>query len=173
LLIESSFFITGVGLAISLTINIVFTTTLKNGTVMNGIFQGTYGIGGSIGPLIGTSIVSHGLPWSRFYAMCLGLAAFNLFFSGWAYRNYEEDAPTLAERVDSYEAHGTTRWAAFKKILSNKIAVLGAAFVFAYQGSEVAISGWVISFLVNYRGGDPSKVGYVTSGFWAGVTLGM
>jgi fucose permease len=50
--------------------------------------------------------------------------------------------------------------------------VLGALFIFAYQGSEVAISGWVISFLVQFRHGDPSKVGYVTSGFWAGITLG-
>lgn len=41
-----------------------------------------------------------------------------------------------------------------------------------YQGSEVAISGWVISYLIHYRDGDPSKVGNVTSGFWGGITLG-
>ena len=29
-----------------------------------------------------------------------------------------------------------------------------------------------ISYLINYRGGDPAKVGYVTAGFWAGITLG-
>jgi fucose permease len=42
----------------------------------------------------------------------------------------------------------------------------------AYQGAEVSISGWVISYLINYRGGDPAQVGYVTSGFWGGITLG-
>lgn len=36
----------------------------------------------------------------------------------------------------------------------------------------MSISGWVISFLVQFRNGDPSKVGYVTAGFWAGITLG-
>lgn len=41
-----------------------------------------------------------------------------------------------------------------------------------YQGGEVAISGWVISYLIHYRKGDPSQVGNVTSGFWAGITLG-
>jgi fucose permease len=41
-----------------------------------------------------------------------------------------------------------------------------------YQGAEVAISGWVISYLIHYRRGDPSHVGNVTSGFWAGITVG-
>lgn len=41
-----------------------------------------------------------------------------------------------------------------------------------YQGAEVAISGWVISYLIHYRKGDPSQVGNVTSGFWGGITLG-
>lgn len=36
----------------------------------------------------------------------------------------------------------------------------------------MAISGWVISYLIHYRKGDPSQVGNVTSGFWAGITLG-
>jgi hypothetical protein len=30
----------------------------------------------------------------------------------------------------------------------------------------VSISGWIISYLINYRDGDPAKVGYVTAGFW-------
>lgn len=41
-----------------------------------------------------------------------------------------------------------------------------------YQGSEVAISGWVISYLIHYREGEPSQVGNVTAGFWGGITLG-
>ena len=36
----------------------------------------------------------------------------------------------------------------------------------------MAISGWVISYLIHYRQGDPSKVGNVTSGFWGGITVG-
>jgi len=36
----------------------------------------------------------------------------------------------------------------------------------------VSISGWVISFLIATRKGNPSSVGYVTAGFWGGITLG-
>lgn len=39
------------------------------------------------------------------------------------------------------------------------------------QGAEVAISGWVISYLIKYRHGEPSQVGYVTAGFWGGITV--
>ncbi|KAJ4149304.1 hypothetical protein NW754_000743 [Fusarium falciforme] len=53
-----------------------------------------------------------------------------------------------------------------------RVVLLGSIFIFAYQGAEVSISGWVISFLINARDGDPSSVGYVTAGFWAGITLG-
>jgi len=51
-----------------------------------------------------------------------------------------------------------------KEALKNPATLAGALFIFAYQGAEVSTSGWVISFLISYRGGDPSKVGYVTSG---------
>ena len=36
----------------------------------------------------------------------------------------------------------------------------------------MAISGWVISYLIHYRRGSPSQVGNVTSGFWGGITVG-
>lgn len=76
----------------------------------------------------------------------------------------------------------------------SRTTVMGACFIFAYQGAEVSISGWVLSFLLAYReapfqtGSPPispsgynplvsgaasntGSLGYVTSGFWAGLTL--
>lgn len=47
-----------------------------------------------------------------------------------------------------------------------------ALFFFLYVGTEVTAGGWVVSFLVDLRNGVPSKVGYVASGFWGGLTLG-
>lgn len=46
-----------------------------------------------------------------------------------------------------------------------------AFFILFYQGSEVSLAGWIVTFLLDYRGG-PSSVGYVASGFWGGLTLG-
>ena len=55
--------------------------------------------------------------------------------------------------------------------LQNYRTWLLALFVLFYQGAEVSLAGWVVTFLLDYRHGS-SSVGYVASGFWGGLTLG-
>ncbi|GMG56138.1 unnamed protein product [Ambrosiozyma monospora] len=45
-------------------------------------------------------------------------------------------------------------------------------WVLFYQGAEVSLGGWVVTFLEDYRGGSESSTGYVASGLWGGVTVG-
>ncbi|TVY54956.1 Bypass of stop codon protein 6 [Lachnellula cervina] len=177
-----SYFLLGLGMAINLAIGQVYCANLANNTVIVGLFQGAYGIGGTMAPLIATSMVSRGYLWSRFYIILLSIATFNLFFAAWAFWEYEkhEDEsdpvlpPPASEQSNRNQPSATSgrRWNSMKTLLTHKTTVFGALFIFAYQGAEVSISGWVISFLVQFRNGDPSKVGYVTAGFWAGITLG-
>jgi fucose permease len=172
-------------MATNLAISQVFCSNLANNTALVGFYQGAYGIGGITGPLIATALVSHGFKWSRFYIIELCLAFFNLMFSAWAFWNYERESETSdavlpapaqdTEHTSSRKGRNESanrQWQSFKTLISNKPTVLGAFFIFCYQGAEVAISGWIISFLIQFRHGDPSKVGFVTSGFWAGITLG-
>ena len=156
-----------------------FIVNLANGTVFLGTMQGFYGVGGIVSPLMATAMVSHGVHWSYFYFISLSLALSSFALMGWSFWGYEKEAPvqlvTALERTASrqvVEQEGPTKVEILKRALKNKTTLLGALFIFAYQGAEVAISGWVISFLLNYRNGDLKKVGYVTSGFWAGITLG-
>jgi fucose permease len=125
------------------------------------------------------------------------MAAFNLVFAGWSFWRYEKEitqqpnilSPTeqsplenqaagmpqdQSNAVSSTQPKVTARsqFTSMAKAVKSKIVLLGALFIFAYQGAEVSISGWVISFLLTTRHGDPSSVGYVTAGFWAGITLG-
>lgn len=170
-------------MAMNLAITQVFVSNLASSTTLLGIFQGCYGIGGVIGPLVATTIVSRGAPWSRYYLLTLSIAVYNFFSSGWSFWHYERDASVqlmsgLEQTASRQQASENTvrnskgKWQAFKALLGNKPTFLGALFIFAYQGAEVSISGWVISFLVQYRNGDLSRVGYVTAGFWGGITLG-
>ncbi|KUJ22115.1 putative MFS efflux transporter [Mollisia scopiformis] len=169
-----AFFILGAGMSLILAIGQVYCANLANNTVITGLYQGAYGIGGIIAPLIATSIVSRGYLWSRFYLILLGLAVFNFFFASWAFWKYETKSdPILPRQVNEPRATMSqrTNWGSIKALLTHRTTILGALFIFAYQGAEVAISGWVISFLIQFRNGDPAKVGYVTSGFWAGIAL--
>jgi fucose permease len=174
-----SFYLLGFGMAMLQGMNNVFIVNLVNGTVILGFMHGSYGVGGVVAPLMATSIVSHKAQWSHFYFIPLSLSVVNLAFLGWSFLGYEKESPVqllaALERTASRQAAAVgepTMGQIVKRALKNKITVLGALFLFAYQGAEVSISGWVISFLIHYRNGDPTHVGYVTSGFWAGITLG-
>lgn len=164
----------GLGEALNLAPNNTFCANLANATTTLGAFHGSYGIGGTIGPLIATALVSHGRQWSTFYFLSLGLTAFNIALAYLSFRHYELDnpPPSLLTRTTSGQRTQNSQSRLLKQALRNKTTILGALFIFAYQGAEVSISGWVISFLISYRHSSPARVGYVTAGFWGGITLG-
>ena len=122
---------------------------------------------GIVGPIIATAMVSHGLLWSRFYFITLGLRLFCIASAGWAFWSYEEEAPTrllaalerTASRREVIEAGEPSKTQLMKQALKSRVTLVGALFIFAYQGAEVSISGWAISFLISYRNGDPARVG--------------
>jgi fucose permease len=77
-----------------------------------------------------------------------------------------------------------------KQILRLRVVHLMAAFILVYVGVEVTIGGmyhipllihnfgnidgrpgWIVTFIINVRGGGPSS-GYISSGFFGGLTLG-
>ncbi|KFY39962.1 hypothetical protein V494_03733 [Pseudogymnoascus sp. VKM F-4513 (FW-928)] len=173
-----SFFFLGFGMAVSLSLNNVFCVGLANATAALGFLHGAYGVGGTIGPLIATALASNGVKWSYFYAIPLFFALSNITAATFAYRNYEADAPAaqlmtaLEQTASRQQADTPTRMQTLKLAARNKTTILGALFIFAYQGAEVSIASWLVSFLISYRHGDAGQVGYVSSGFWLGITLG-
>ncbi|PWY95862.1 MFS efflux transporter [Aspergillus sclerotioniger CBS 115572] len=175
--VVASFFLLGLGIAINLALNNVFCANLVNSTAALGGLGGAYGIGGTIGPLVATALASHGIRWSYLYSINLAMSLVNLAFAAWSFRKYEKDFPVQSlalHRTASRQTHGPNPSGRthLKQALKDRSTLLGALFIFAYQGAEVSISGWVVSFLTSYRRGDPSRVGYVSAGFWAGITVG-
>ena len=182
-----AFLLTGLGMATNLALNNVFVANLTNATTMLGFFHGAYGCGGIIGPLMSTGLVTNGHRWTTFYSIPLGIAAFNLLLAYWSFRNYERDFPqTLLSELEreTSRQHSQRQFRedssvgskpTLREALQNKTTIFGALFIFSYQGAEVSISGWVISFLLTYRSpaaASRASIGYVTAGFWAGITIG-
>ncbi|VEU24189.1 DEKNAAC105318 [Brettanomyces naardenensis] len=75
---------------------------------------------------------------------------------------YEEVNPPKAS-AGTQELHAA---------LNSPITWYLAFFVLFYQGAEVSMGGWVVTFLEVYRHGSTKTTGYVASGFWGGLTLG-
>ncbi len=171
-IVALSFFFAGLGMAINLALNNAFCANLANGTTTLGIFHGSYGLGGIVGPLIATALVTQSARkvWSTFYFVPLSITILNALIAYVTFRHYEHDNPSPNPLHG--QPYPSSKVGLLKKALKNRTTVLGALFIFAYQGAEVSISGWVISFLISYRKSEPSEAGYVTAGFWAGITIG-
>jgi hypothetical protein len=157
----------------NLALNNVYCANTHPPSVILGLAHGSYGIGGIVAPIAGTALVSSGVLWSRFYFLAVGLRICCIVFAGFAFWSYAEDSePTLLTALEATSSRQTAAEGAASKFnelkiaLKNKVTIFGALFIFAYQGAEVSISGWIISYLIKYRDGDPAKVGYVTAGFW-------
>ena len=166
-------FLIGLGAAWAWALNNVFCASMANATTVLGIFHGSYGIGGVLGPLTVTLVTSR-RAWSEFYIISLSLAAFNGIGAYWSCRGYEAEIPSHFLPHSSNQAdRNKPSWSrALVKALHNRTTIVGALFIFAYQGAEVSISGWIISFLLTSRPHPPSQsasLGYVTSGFWGGI----
>ncbi|KAF1984997.1 MFS general substrate transporter [Aulographum hederae CBS 113979] len=178
--VVTAFLFIGLPYSMILAMNNVFCANLADSTVILGAAHGSYGIGGILGPIMATALASNGILWSRFYIITLGVRLLTLVFAGWAFWNYEKEAPSrllsALERTASQQLAVDNGEPSKRKLLvqalKNRVTIMGALFIFAYQGAEVSISGWVISFLISVRHGDPAQVGYVTAGFWGGITVG-
>lgn len=170
-----SFVFIGFGIAINVAMGNIFCHSLQNGTLMLGLLHGSYGIGGTAGPLVATALVTTaGAAWSRYYLLTLGIGVAAVALSLWSFWGIErERSPAAREGEERLDGGGSSLLlGGMVTALRMRVVLLGAVFIFAYQGAEVSISGWVISFLIQARGGDPASVGYVSAGFWAGITLG-
>lgn len=177
-----AFLLVGFGIATNVAIANTFCGSLASGTFILGCLHGCYGIGGTAGPLVATAIVAAAnAPWTRYYVLTLAVFALSIPVALWTFRGYDEEQArqhATASGADGSAGHteiSTTRkealWSMFSS-LKTRVVLLGSTFIFCYQGAEVSISGWVISFLIEARDGTPASVGYVTAGFWGGITLG-
>src|SRR5699024_7128486 len=121
--------------------------------------------------LVATAIASSGVVWSRFYAVAVAIAVMNGIYAGYIFWGFQSDEQVVSSTSAS-SAPAPSKAQLLRRALKSPVTLLGAIFIFAYQGAEVSISGWIISFLVTVRGGDLSAVGNVTAGFWGGIAVG-
>ena len=54
----------------------------------------------------------------------------------------------------------------------NRITWLCSLFLLIYVGTEVAIGGWVVTFMLRVRHAQPFAAGLTSTGFWLGITVG-
>lgn len=171
---------------------------LQNQNELLGFLHGFYGIGATLTPSVSSILITkRGWQWYEIYYILVGMSVSDMVFTfftfmkqnGKAYRNESQSGPgsETAEPESSSNATYTsawakqwawTRWKLSAKnnhtvaCLKAKPVIMCSCFLLSYVGSEVALGGWIVSFMETVRHGSAFKSGLVSSGFWAGITIG-
>lgn len=136
-----------------------------------GVLQGFYALGGIVGPALITYILSQGVPWYFYYRVMAIVAACLLVVDIYAFRKdgpqqYREKC--VEDDSSDEESESASFWDAFHL----KQVWLLSALVYCYQGTEMGLSHWVVTYMIRARHGDPKKMGLISSCLWTGLTLG-
>jgi len=154
------------------------------GNVLEGCLHAFYALGCTFSPLIATSlIVQNGLQWYYFYYILTALSALMLLATGTAF--WVKTGKVYAVEHPREESVSSTKTA-----LKNKVTWLCCVFFLIYGknayfartgghhtdvctvGAEVALGGWIVSFMLHVRRATPYASGIIGTGFWAGMTVG-
>ncbi|KAK0439449.1 hypothetical protein EV421DRAFT_864018 [Armillaria borealis] len=83
----------------------------------------------------------------------------------------EDSDECLAEIGESSRERGASQHSPLRQILSLKNVHLLASFILVYVGVEFTLGGWIVTYVIQLRGGG-ENAGYISSGFFAGLTVG-
>ncbi|KAK7048873.1 major facilitator superfamily domain-containing protein [Favolaschia claudopus] len=162
-----SFVINGVGIAIQGAQANGYVASLKhNSEIKIGLLHGAYGAGALISPLVATQF-SQLSRWSFHYLASLGVALANALVLLIVFRLKGQDE-CLASVGEAAGETSPSEHSTFRQILSTRAVHLLAFFILVYVGVEVTIGGWIVTYIIDVRGGGPSA-GYVSAGFFGGL----
>ncbi|KAK2462133.1 hypothetical protein APHAL10511_005831 [Amanita phalloides] len=148
-----------------------FVAALKNHAhTKMGILHAAYGVGALCAPLVATQFSQLHRHWSFHYLISLGIAITNAVILGNVFRFKTQDE-CLTEIGQPSTATSTTDDSTFSQIIRSKSVHYLAFFTLVYVGVEVTMGGWIVTFIVKVRHGGPSS-GYISSGFFGGLTAG-
>ncbi|KAJ7512736.1 major facilitator superfamily domain-containing protein [Mycena galericulata] len=147
-----------------------YIASLKNSPETKmGLLHGAYGAGALASPLVATQF-SQLRHWSFHYLASLGIAVSNSILLLCVFRLKTQDE-CLASVGEAAGETGTSEHSTFRQILSIKTVHLLAFFILVYVGVEVTIGGWIVTYIIDVRGGGASS-GYVSAGFFGGLMTG-
>ncbi|OJJ42685.1 hypothetical protein ASPZODRAFT_29009 [Penicilliopsis zonata CBS 506.65] len=145
---------------------------MANANEVLGLLHGFYGLGAVLSPLVATALITKAnVQWYYFYYVMIPCAVIELFFLTIAFwgATGAEFRKSVAHTVDTKK--GGIREALFRRP-SARVTWLCALFLLGYVGIEVALGGWIVTFMMRVRNGSAFSSGLTETGFWLGITVG-
>jgi fucose permease len=140
-------------------------------------------VGGAMGPFLVTILATHKKAWWTWYGILVSLPWRVAEYSNWSSK---AGASTLSllllvsafrhENANVYRQSKASKLSDTKvdskAMFKHPATWLCAAYFLTYVGTETAISGWVVSFMLRQRHSTTYESGLTASGYWAGMAIG-
>ncbi|PPR07674.1 hypothetical protein CVT24_003817 [Panaeolus cyanescens] len=158
-----------------------------------------WSIGGIASPLVCQAMMAIGIPWFKFYYGSLILSGLNVIFLVLTFRTtqmefaYDRARALAVSRADSSVAstpiqEKCDKWEpstlspqqessgrppnALRLALCSPYQWAVQVFSMLYCGCETTTQCFMVTYLLATRNANPNTAGYVTAGFWGGITIG-
>lgn len=146
---------------------------------VQGLLHGSFSIGAGLGPfLAGTMFSAWKMPWWQWYYVLLGMVILQGLVLCWVFRQedgqrYREGLRPELLRPDELDtASETPPPARPGGALKHAVTWICAAYFLVYVGTEAAISGWIVTFMLRARHATTYLASLSSSGFWIGMAAG-
>ncbi|RJE26881.1 Mfs transporter [Aspergillus sclerotialis] len=146
---------------------------MANANELLGLLHGVYGAGAVLSPLAATSIITKAnRPWFFFYYIMVACAAVELGVClACFWKSTGADFRRAITRSVEGNRKGGLRQALFR-CPSARVTWICAIFLLGYVGIEVALGGWIATFMIRVRNGARFASGMTATGFWLGIMVG-
>ncbi|OJD37614.1 mfs transporter [Diplodia corticola] len=152
---------------------------MANANEILGFLHGFYSVGATVSPLIATSMITKAnLQWYQFYYVMVGTSFLELIFcltSFWhatATIFRAQNAKTITSTTSPSPKHENRMRETLTRLPFARTTWLIAAFLLVYVGVEVALGGWIVTFMLRERHAQPFASGMTATGFWLGMAVG-
>ncbi|KAE8155042.1 major facilitator superfamily domain-containing protein [Aspergillus avenaceus] len=144
---------------------------MANANELLGLLHGLYGVGAVLSPLLASALITKAnVPWYYFYYIMIGCAAIELVFCLTVFWD------STGEALQSTFTHEENQSGGLRLALLKKryawVTWICAFFLLGYVGIEVALGGWIVTFMMKVRDGEAFASGMTATGFWLGITCG-
>ncbi|KAI6148519.1 major facilitator superfamily domain-containing protein [Pisolithus tinctorius] len=163
--------INGVGMALQNAQANGFVASLRDNPEMKmGILHAVRLCAGAFSsPLVATQFAQQP-HWSLHYLCSFGMALLNSILLIAVFRLKNQDECLAQIGMPPCEKGNSDR-SQFRQVFALRAVHLLAFFILVYVGVEVTVGGWIVTYIIDVRGGGPSS-GYISSGFFGGLTAG-
>jgi fucose permease len=144
---------------------------MSNPNEVLGFLHGLYGVGGTIAPLVATTLITKAnVPWYYWYYCMIGAAAVELANSAHAF--WDCTGAVFRAANPRTSGNGSRLKEAILQRPAARVTWLAALFLLGYVGIEVGLGGWIVVFMIRVRDGERFASGMTATGFWLGLTIG-